>query len=195
MHKNNMVELKKFKESASITAGSVLDIGSYDLHGYSARDLFAPPEFQYTGCDMAAGPNVDVVIAPQTVRPIGTFDIVLSLNTMEHVYDPFSFFQFAVNNLKKRGFLFIMAPFSCEFHRHPVDCWRYTPDTFRYLCDAHGVELMDSRITAGGGSISGVITDVAWLIKRGRYRSALNVLKKAPTRIRHFDCNMFGIKR
>ena len=60
----------------------VLEIGSLDVNG-SARSFFN--NCDYTGVDVAPGPGVDVVCGGHEYdEPDGSFDIVLSMETMEH---------------------------------------------------------------------------------------------------------------
>jgi SAM-dependent methyltransferase len=60
----------------------VLEIGSLDVNG-SARAFFA--DCDYTGLDLAPGPGVDVVRGGHEFdAPDGTFDVVVSMETMEH---------------------------------------------------------------------------------------------------------------
>jgi len=64
-------------------AGSrVLEIGSLDING-SARSFFT--DCDYTGIDVAPGPGVDAVRGGHDFdAPDGTFDVILSTETMEH---------------------------------------------------------------------------------------------------------------
>jgi hypothetical protein len=39
----------------------VLDVGSYDVNG-TYKDIINDPAWTYVGADLAAGPNVDVVL-------------------------------------------------------------------------------------------------------------------------------------
>jgi len=188
-----MIELRRFKQLLPLKAGSILDLGSYDMHGYNARDVFTAG-WQYTGADIAPGPNVDIVIPANAETPLGAFDVVVSLNAIEHVEDPFRFFRFAVSNLKRWGWLFIMAPFSFEYHRHPVDCWRFSPDTFNYLCRQNAIELIESKITKGSSKIMGTLLDIGWRCKRKLFKDAWHVLLRFPNRIHHNDCHMIGRK-
>jgi SAM-dependent methyltransferase len=62
--------------------GRVLEIGSLDING-SVRAHFAARE--YIGLDVGAGPGVDLVCQGQDyAAPDGSFDVVLSCETMEH---------------------------------------------------------------------------------------------------------------
>jgi SAM-dependent methyltransferase len=62
--------------------GRVLEIGSLDING-SVRKHFA--DCDYIGLDVGPGPGVDVVCQGQDyAAPAGSFDVVISCETMEH---------------------------------------------------------------------------------------------------------------
>jgi len=48
-----------------------------------------------------------------------------------------------VRVLKSNGFIFLIAPSRGPEHRHPVDCWRFYPDSYRALAKFGGLELME----------------------------------------------------
>jgi SAM-dependent methyltransferase len=64
--------------------GDVLDVGSGDINGTN-RGYFPTETCRYTGCDLVAGPNVDVV-SPCHELPFGpaSFDVVISSECLEH---------------------------------------------------------------------------------------------------------------
>ncbi len=108
----------------------VLDVGSLDING-SYRALFAENGYQYTGLDMEAGPNVDIVLEnPYDWDAVATdsFDIVVSGQAFEHV----EFFWITLAEMarvmKKDGLLCIIAPSRWFEHRVPVDCYRFFAD-------------------------------------------------------------------
>lgn len=106
--------------------GRVLEVGSRDVNG-SVSHLFD----DYTGCDMIDGPNVDVVCsADHLIETFGSesFDLVICLETLEHIRD----WQWAIYNIKsvtkKGGFIIVSAPAPhFKYHPHPRDYWRFTP--------------------------------------------------------------------
>ena len=116
-----------------------LDVGSYDVNG-TYRPMVVEKGWQYTGLDMAAGPNVDVVTADPYRFPLedGTFDVVLSGSTMEHVEAIWRWVPELVRVLKPGGLLAIVTHWQFPEHRYPVDCWRIMPDGMRYLFDETG---------------------------------------------------------
>ena len=81
------IEFVKSNRAYYFTKKRVLDIGSLDING-SNRGFFT--DCDYTGVDVVAGPNVDVVsFAHNLPYPPGYFDVVISTEALEH--DPYWF--------------------------------------------------------------------------------------------------------
>ncbi|WP_211230908.1 methyltransferase domain-containing protein [Chitinilyticum aquatile] len=113
---------------------SILDIGSYDVNG-SYRPVFDRPGWQYRGVDLAAGPNVDLVLESPYRLPLASrsVDVVVSGQAFEHV--PFFWLSWLemVRVVKPGGHIFLIAPSRGPEHRYPEDCWRFYPDGFQAL--------------------------------------------------------------
>lgn len=125
---------------------NVLDVGSYNVNG-TFRLLVENRGWRYTGVDTIAGPNVDVVTVNPFLFPFddGTFDVVISGSTMEHVTAIWEWLPELVRVLRPGGFLAIHTHWKFPEHRYPVDCWRIMPDGMRYLFDMTA-KLRDYRI-------------------------------------------------
>ena len=125
---------------------NVLDVGSYNVNG-TFRPLVENRGWRYTGMDTIAGPNVDVVTVNPFLFPFddGTFDVVISGSTMEHVMAIWEWLPELVRVLRPGGFLAIHTHWKFPEHRYPVDCWRIMPDGMRYLFDMTA-KLRDYRI-------------------------------------------------
>jgi len=129
---------------------SVLDVGSQAVNKsfpHTYRELMGP-FWRYTGCDLAAGVNVDVVQAEPNVLPFadGAFDAVISGQCLEHVLEPWKLLPEMGRVLKCGGVLLVTAPWQWEIHRHPVDCWRILPDGMRVLMELAGLEVLETYI-------------------------------------------------
>ncbi len=114
-----------------LQAGSdalVLDIGAQDVNG-SLRQL-APPGVCYLGLDFAPGRGVDVVMDDPYRLPFadGSADVVVSSSCFEHIEMFWLMFNEVLRVLKPHGLFYLNAPSNGEFHRYPVDCWRFYPD-------------------------------------------------------------------
>lgn len=128
---------------------SVLDVGSMvaEEGQDSYRDIverFA--NARYTGLDMAAGKNVDIVAAEPYKFPVesGAIDLVLSGQAFEHIEFPWLTIREIERVLKPGGSAIIIAPSSGHEHRYPQDCWRYYPDGMRALAKWAGLECIDA---------------------------------------------------
>lgn len=121
-------------------AKNVLDVGSYDVNG-NYRSLVEDRGWTYTGLDLVAGPNVDVVAEkPYKFGLRGaSYDVVMSGSTMEHVEAIWLWVPELARLLKVGGMLAIVTHWQFPEHRYPVDCWRIMPDGMRYLFDQTGV--------------------------------------------------------
>jgi|SRR6185369_6655518 len=144
-----------------VAGKSVLEVGSYDVNG-SARSILQPlGPSQYVGVDIAPGPGVDVVCnAENLIAKFGrtSFDVVVSTEMLEHVYDWRLVVSTLKNILKPGGLLVITTRrIGFDFHGYPHDYWRYERDDFERIfsdleirrldCDdaTHGIFLLAQR--------------------------------------------------
>jgi len=109
-------------------AFTVLDIGAQDVNG-SLRQL-APAHGHYVGVDFAPGRGVDVVLDDPYRLPFAdhSIDAVVSSSCFEHVEMFWLTFNEVLRVLKPEGLFYLNAPSNGDFHRYPVDCWRFYPD-------------------------------------------------------------------
>ncbi|HYU77537.1 MAG TPA: methyltransferase domain-containing protein [Vicinamibacterales bacterium] len=133
--------------SARVTESlRILDVGSQDVNG-SYRQIFSEPLWNYTGMDMAAGANVDIVVrSPYVWKEVdsGSIDIVISGQAFEHIqYFWITMLEIA-RVLKPGGLCCILAPSSGPEHRYPVDCWRFYPDGMAALAQFAQLETLEA---------------------------------------------------
>ena len=112
-----------------IQNSSILEIGS-QIGGFNIRSL-APIGATYTGVDLEPAPGVDVVLTDEYKLPFedNTFDFVISSSCFEHIEFFWVSFLEIVRVLKPQGVFYLNAPSNGDFHRYPVDCWRFFPDS------------------------------------------------------------------
>ena len=108
---------------------TIVDIGSQDVNG-SLRSV-APPNNKYIGVDFVEAKGVDVVITDPYSLPFEdeSVEAVVSSSCFEHSEFFWLLFNEALRILKPNGLLYINAPSNGIFHRYPVDCWRFYPDS------------------------------------------------------------------
>ena len=109
--------------------GDFLEIGSY-LSSFNIRSL-APNGSNYVGVDLGAGPGVDVVLDDPYKLPFddNSFDFVVSSSCFEHSEFFWLTYMEVMRVLKPSGLFYLNAPSNGDFHRFPVDCWRFFPDS------------------------------------------------------------------
>ena len=133
MHKTAMLHGRLFFETYVSAPVSIVDIGSQDVNG-SLRSV-APPGCKYTGVDFVQGKGVDVIISDPYALPFPdeTFDIAVTSSCFEHSEFFWLTFLEVLRVLKPHGLLYLNVPSNGPFHRYPLDCWRFYPDSGRAL--------------------------------------------------------------
>ena len=131
MHENSMEMMRDFiKEYVLESHQSVADVGSLVVNGQndSYRSLFM--EHDYTGIDIVAGRNVDIVVGQYKWSQLKdeTYDIVVSGQMLEHCKRFWIVTKEMKRILKRGGLMCIIAPWRASKHKFPVDCWRFMPD-------------------------------------------------------------------
>ena len=163
MHPTAMSNCKSFFETYSCCfSGSdklkIIEIGSQDVNG-SLREV-APKDCEYIGVDFVEGKGVDVVIKDPYSLPFenDSADIVLSSSCFEHSEMFWVVYLEILRILKPRGLFYLNVPSNGLFHRYPVDCWRFYPDSGRALVSwakRNGINaaLLESYISTQKGDI------------------------------------------
>lgn len=141
--------------SGKTDKAKVLEIGSQDVNG-SLRSV-CPDQFEYIGVDFQAAKGVDVVLEDPYSLPFedNSLDIVLSSSCFEHSEMFWLVFLEIMRVLKPAGLFYLNAPSSGSFHRYPVDCWRFYPDSGKALVtwsrrNGGKAELLESYVQRGG---------------------------------------------
>lgn len=106
----------------------ILEIGSANVNG-SLRD-HQPEGSTWIGVDQAEGAGVDVVGSSHELPfEDGSFDLVVSTSCLEH--DPLFWITFleVARVLRPGALAYLNVPAKGPYHAHPVDCWRFYPDS------------------------------------------------------------------
>ncbi|KOO58222.1 methyltransferase type 11 [Rheinheimera sp. KL1] len=117
----------------SDTALKVVDIGAQNVNG-SLREV-CPPGCEYIGVDFVAANGVDVILDDPYTLPFAdnSIDVVVSSSCFEHSEMFWVLFLEVLRVLKPHGLFYLNAPSNGAFHRYPVDCWRFYPDSGKAL--------------------------------------------------------------
>jgi SAM-dependent methyltransferase len=194
MHQSAIFHAHRFFETycpASSSAGlTIAEIGAQNVNG-SLRDI-APAGAKYIGLDFVDGAGVDIVISDPYVLPLpdASVDVVVSSSCFEHSEFFWLVFLEAMRILKPSGLFYLNAPSNGSFHRYPVDCWRFYPDSGHALAtwgrrNGYNSMLLESFI--GQRSPSHWCDFVAIFLKDKQH------VGQYPNRVvRHLDCFFNG---
>ena len=156
---------------------NIVDIGSWDVNG-SYKPFLSKPGWHYCGVDLAAGPNVDVVMTSPYKLPMASHsvDVLVSGQAFEHIEYFWLTWLEICRVVKPGGLIFLIAPSRGPEHRYPQDCWRFYPDGFRALATYGSLELVEvstdwephpAEDSAAWGDTVGVFSQPAmgWLMQ------------------------------
>lgn len=125
-------------------AGHVLDLGGGARSKYREK---LPQDIEYSSVNI--DPDIDPtwLVEPGEPLPIAddTFDVCLSMNTLEHVYDPKFLINEIYRTLKPGGVVHISVPWIFRIHAHPDDYTRATPSWWRQAMSDAG--FSDTEVT------------------------------------------------
>lgn len=132
----------------------VLEVGSYDVNGIVRGLIESWLPAQYVGVDIKEGPGVDLVYDAEKLLdkfPAESFDVVISLELLEHVFNP----KMVISNMKrlcKRNGIILLSTRSkgFPFHPSPYDFWRYElSDMARIFSDCEIIDLEEDFDSPG----------------------------------------------
>jgi SAM-dependent methyltransferase len=113
----------------------ILDVGSKDING-NYRPLFDRFNWKYTGIDIEAGPNVDIVVDAdfqwQGIEK-DAFDVVVCGQVFEHVKATWRLAERMGYVCKAGGICIVVVPWNARYHPYPIDCWRIMLDGIVFL--------------------------------------------------------------
>ena len=165
----------------------VLDVGSYDVNG-SHRAMFDASTFAYTGLDVSAGPNVDVVLESPydwSALPTDSYHVVISGQALEHIEFFWETMAQMSRVLKHDGLLCVIVPRGFSEHRYPVDCYRFLTDGMAALARYCELDIVHAHSNAAPTP-----ADIEWLSEK-RADSMLVARKPYAGETRHPDLRTY----
>jgi SAM-dependent methyltransferase len=119
-----------FRTYLSNTSGlRIVEIGAQDVNG-SLR-THSPPNNTYIGVDFVEGRGVDVVLTDPYKLPfdVESVDVIVCSSCLEHSEFFWVLFLEMARVVRPTGLIYLNVPSNGAFHRYPVDCWRFYPDS------------------------------------------------------------------
>lgn len=154
----------------------IVDIGAQNING-SLKDV-APAGVSYLGVDFVSGNGVDVVLDDPYVLPFesDSVDVIVCSSVFEHSEMFWLLFLEIIRVLRPNGLFYLNVPSNGAFHRYPVDCWRFYPDSANALivwAERNGYDpvVLESFVSEQSGD--GWWNDfVAVFVKDAKHRGA-----------------------
>jgi SAM-dependent methyltransferase len=153
--------------------GRVLDVGCGD----KPYGPWLSNASEHVGADVAAGPNVDVVITPGASWPFEScsFDAVVCTQVMEHAQDLANVLGEIHRVLKPGGIVLATVPFAYNEHGAPADYRRFSAHGVRDLFSQE-YEVLQLKTQGGIGSTVGLLF-LNWLEASTNANRTTRVLK------------------
>jgi SAM-dependent methyltransferase len=154
MHSSGLLNGRMFFETyvAPMNSPIVVDIGAQNING-SLKDVCSDGA-DYVGVDFVAGNGVDIVLEDPYVLPFidGSVDVVVSSSCFEHCEMFWILFLEIARVLTPKGLFYLNVPSNGWYHRYPVDCWRFYPDSGLALAkwgirNGYKIALLESYIS------------------------------------------------
>ena len=126
----SFIEFKKiYLDSKQSKKIAITEIGSQAINSSVKNSL--NEKYDYTGIDITAGENVDIVLKDPYKLPFSdeSIDAVISISTFEHTEFFWLTYLEILRILKPDGLFFLNVPSNSKFHRHSSDNWRFYPDS------------------------------------------------------------------
>lgn len=130
MHASALQNAIRFFEAyVSDSNNRIIEIGSQDVNG-SIRNVFKNAG-EYIGVDFVTAPGVDLILQDPYEIPLEdeSVDIVICSSVLEHSEFFWVLFLEIIRILKPSGLFYLNVPSNGSYHRYPVDCWRFYPDS------------------------------------------------------------------
>lgn len=126
----------EFLGNLAIT-GKVLDMGG----GQRAKYLsLLPPGLDISSVNIDPGIEPTHLVQPGQPLPFAdnSFDTVICLNTLEHIYDAKAVLAELYRVVRPGGLVHVTVPFMFRIHGHPDDYFRATPSWWRETFSRQG---------------------------------------------------------
>ncbi len=125
--------------------GTVIEIGSLQVPGQESFADLRPffPNQTYIGCDIAPGIGVDRIEDAENLKfEDSSANIVLILETIEHLKNPQKAIKEAYRVLKDGGLLIVSSAMNFPVHSYPSDYWRFTPEGIGVLLEDFQIRII-----------------------------------------------------
>lgn len=139
------VWIEKLKELVDCSDKEVLEIGSRVVTGSNFRDNFV--NANYTGFDLYAGENVDVVGDAHKLSMYfdKKFDLIFCSAVFEHFSMPWLVADEMISLCKEGGYIFVETHYSYSSHERPWHFFQYSENALKVLfSESRGIQCIEA---------------------------------------------------
>lgn len=132
----------QYEELSKVTlSGKVLDLGGSKKSGYQHL-VKGDHEFVTVNIDEKYGYDLNFNIENKFPLEDESFENVLSMNLIEHIFDTHNIFSETSRVLKTGGLFVSSVPYMHHIHGSPDDFVRYTDSAYRKFAEKYGFEVI-----------------------------------------------------
>lgn len=133
-----------------ILDGSILDLGGDTRSDYRAL-IKGAHTFTTVNLDDKTKPDISHDLEQPLPVADASYDHVLLINVLEHIFNYRQLLAEAVRVVKPGGTVVIVVPFLFPIHPSPNDYWRFTAETLRKECALVGLTV--EKLTPLGSGV------------------------------------------
>ncbi|OGC88924.1 hypothetical protein A2419_01005 [Candidatus Adlerbacteria bacterium RIFOXYC1_FULL_48_26] len=153
----SLLRLEEHRAMSNIElSGSVLDLGGDKRSNY--KDFFKG-EFSVTTLNLDEKTHPDITHDLEFPLPVenASFDGVLLINVLEHVFEYRQLIEGAAGAMRPGGTMVIVVPFLFPVHPSPRDFHRFTSDALTQELERVGLKVLSIEALGGGVFSAGYV--------------------------------------
>lgn len=142
---------KYLREYIPLYKGVMLDLGCADkpFEAFFTQYVDKYIGVDWTNCLHGSKADIEADLNEKIPLEDAFADTIVSLNVLEHLYNPQGFLKESYRILKDDGAIILHVPFQWWVHEVPHDYFRYTPYGLRYLLTQAGYTDIKVQPVAG----------------------------------------------
>lgn len=150
------------------TGGKLLDVGGGDSAPY--RNILDCESYDSVNINAGLNPTWVVDIGQSYPAHSSGYDVAISLNTLEHIYEPAFVISEMLRSLKPGGVLLLAVPFMFRVHGSPEDYLRMTPRWFEVTLSQMPVSRLEVQpLIWGPFSVGAISSGLPGPVKKARF--------------------------
>jgi len=147
MRPENIERVERNLKKEEVFNKKVIEIGAYNVNGTIRPTIEKYSPESYLGTDIEEGPGVDMVVWGENLVETfskDSFDLVVTCDALEHVYNLKEVISNIKGVLKPGGYLYLTLPSTAfPFHAYPNDYWRFEKEDLEFIFSDLSIESLE----------------------------------------------------